>query len=147
MQFDFDPEIKGDLEVKAQGTESLMANEVRSQRLMQFMQTVSNPALAPFARMDYLVREIAKSMDLDPDKVANSMSQAAVQAEILKKFQEQNPPPPQPPQAGAPPQGQGQQPVGNDVQNTQGTGGGNIGTGSVPTPQEPGFTGGGGAMQ
>ncbi len=28
MQFDFDPEIKGDLEVKAQGTESLMANEV-----------------------------------------------------------------------------------------------------------------------
>ena len=71
MQFDFDPEIKGDLEVKAQGTESLMANEVRSQRLMQFMQTVSNPALAPFARMDYIVREIAKSMDLDPDKVSN----------------------------------------------------------------------------
>ena len=38
MQFDFDPEIKGDLEVKARGTESLMANEVRSQRLMQFLQ-------------------------------------------------------------------------------------------------------------
>ena len=37
MQFDFDPEIKGDLEVKARGTESLMANEVRSQRLMQFL--------------------------------------------------------------------------------------------------------------
>jgi hypothetical protein len=106
MQFDFDPEIKGDLEVKAQGTESLMANEVRSQRLMQFMQTVSNPALAPFARMDYIVREIAKSMDLDPDKIANSMSQAAVQAEILKKFQEQNPPPPPPPQQGQPQQGQ-----------------------------------------
>ena len=32
MQFDFDKEIKGDLEVKASGTESLMANEVRSQR-------------------------------------------------------------------------------------------------------------------
>jgi len=29
MQFDFDPEIKGDLEVKARGTESLMANEVQ----------------------------------------------------------------------------------------------------------------------
>ena len=141
MQFDFDPEIKGDLEVKAQGTESLMANEVRSQRLMQFMQTVSQPALAPFARMDYIVREIAKSMDLDPDKVANSMSQAAVQAEILKKFQEQNPPPPPPPQQAGAPQQQGQTPVGSDVENTQGTGGGNIGTGSVPTPQEPGFTG------
>lgn len=88
MQFDFDQEIKGDLEVKARGTESLMANEVRSQRLMQFMQVVSNPALAPFARMDYIVREIAKSMDLDPDKVGNNMSQAAIQAEILKKFQQ-----------------------------------------------------------
>ena len=40
MQFDFDKEIKGDLEVKARGTESLMANEVRSQRLMQFLQVV-----------------------------------------------------------------------------------------------------------
>ena len=140
MQFDFDPDIKGDLEVKAQGTESLMANEVRSQRLMQFMQTVSNPNLAPFARMDYIVREIAKSMDLDPDKVANSMSQAAVQAEILKKFQEQNPTPP-PPEEGRPPQETEEVPAGGQVQDTQGSGGANIGTGSVPTPDEPGFTG------
>ena len=140
MQFDFDPEIKGDLEVKAQGTESLMANEVRSQRLMSFMQTVSNPTLAPFARMDYIVREIAKSMDLDPDKVANSMSQAAVQAEILKKFQEKNPPPP-PPTEGKPPQETQEVPAGVQPQDTQGTGGGSIGTGSVPTPDEPGFTG------
>ena len=142
MQFDFDPEIKGDLEVKAQGTESLMANEVRSQRLMQFKQTESNPALAPFARMDYIVREIAKSMDLDPDKVANSMSQAAVQAEILKKFQEQNPPPAPPPQQGQPPA-----PAGGQVEDTQGSGGGTIGTGSVPTPGEEGFTGNQGTMQ
>jgi len=147
MQFDFDPEIKGDLEVKAQGTESLMANEVRSQRLMQFMQTVSNPALAPFARMDYLVREIAKSMDLDPDKVANSMSQAAVQAEILKKFQEQNPPPPPPQQPQGQPPPQGQAPVGGQVQDTQGSGGGNIGTGSVPTPDEQGFSANSGSVQ
>ena len=145
MQFDFDPEIKGDLEVKAQGTESLMANEVRSQRLMQFMQTVSNPQLAPFARMDYIVREIAKSMDLDPDKVANNMNQAAIQAEILKKFQEQNPPPAPPP--GAAPPGQPPAPPGGGVEDTQGTGGGTIGTGSVPTPQEPGFTGNQGPIQ
>jgi len=91
MQFDYDPDIKGDLEVKAQGTSSLMANEVRSQRLMQFLQVVQNPALAPFAKMDYVIREIAESMDLDADKVANSLSEAAVQAEILRKFQEANP--------------------------------------------------------
>ena len=114
---------------------------------MQFMQTVSNPTLAPFARMDYIVREIAKSMDLDPDKVANSMSQAAVQAEILKKFQEANPPP-APPQGMMPPQqGQPPAPPGGQVEDTQGSGGGTIGTGSVPTPQEPGFTGNRGPIQ
>jgi hypothetical protein len=42
MQFDYDNEIKGDLEVKASGTESLMANEVRSQRLMQFLQVAQS---------------------------------------------------------------------------------------------------------
>ena len=142
MQFDFDTEIKGDLEVKARGTESLMANEVRSQRLMQFMQVVSNPALAPFAKMDYIVREIAKSMDLDPDKVGNNMAQAAIQAEILKKFQQENPPPAPPPGApgpqGQPPQGQGAAP---GVQDTAGGGGGNIGIGTAPQPGEQGFSG------
>jgi len=137
MQFNFDKEIKGDLEVKARGTESLMANEVRSQRLMQFLQVVQNPALAPFARMDYIVREIAKSMDLDPDKVGNNMAQAAVQAEILKEFQAANPPPA--PEPGvAPPQGA---PAGAQVQDTQGSGGGTIGTGTAPTPGEQGFSG------
>ena len=134
--------MRGYLEFQAPGTEILMMNEVRSQRLMQFMQTVSNPALAPFARMDYIVREIAKSMDLDPDKVGNSMSQAAVQAEILKKFQEANPPPAPPPQQGQPPA-----PAGVQVEDTQGSGGGTIGTGSVPTPEEEGFTGNQGPIQ
>jgi hypothetical protein len=146
MQFDFDTEIKGDLEVKARGTESLMANEVRSQRLMQFMQVVSNPALAPFARMDYIVREIAKSMDLDPDKVGNNMAEAAVQAEILKKFQAENPPPAPPP--GAPGQGGPQgAPAGVQVQDTQGSGGGTIGTGTAPQPGEQGFSGNVGPQQ
>jgi hypothetical protein len=136
MQFDFDPEIKGDLEVKAAGTESLMANEVRSQRLMQFLGVVQNPILAPFARLDYIVREIAKSMELDPDKVANSMQRAAIQAEILKTFQASQP---QQPQASQGPQGQ-QAPAGVQAQDTTGSGGGNIGTGSVPTPGEQGFS-------
>jgi len=144
MQFDYDKEIKGDLEVKARGTESLMANEVRSQRLMQFLGVVQNPVLAPFAKMDYIIREIAKSMDLDPDKLTNSMSDAAVQAEILKKFKAENPPPPPPP--GAAPEGP---PAGAQAADTQGSGGGTIGTGSVPQPGEQGFSGntGGGPMQ
>jgi hypothetical protein len=127
MQFDFDPEIKGDLEVKARGTESLMANEVRSQRLMQFLQVASSPALAPFAKFPYIVREIAKSMDLDPDKVTNSIEEAAVQAQIM---QQNMPPAPPAPPAGVP-----------GVADTAGTGGGNIGIGQAPVPGEQGFTG------
>ena len=134
MQFDFDPDIKGDLEVKARGTESLMANEVRSQRLMQFLQVASNPALAPFAKMDYIIREIAKSMDLDPDKVTNSMQDAAIQAELLKGFQA---PAPTPEQGVPAPEGQGPQAVAD----TSGGGGSQIGVGTAPTPGEQGFTG------
>jgi hypothetical protein len=145
MQFDYDEGIKGDLEVKAQGTESLMANEVRSQRLMQFLGVASNPMLQPFVKSDYIIREIAKSMDLDPDKVTNSLGDAAIQAEILKKFAT----PPEPPEGVAPPETpaqEGQQPApttpaGTGVQDTTGAGGGTIGTGTVPTPGEQGFTG------
>ena len=133
MQFDFDPEIKGDLEVKARGTESLMANEVRSQRLMQFLQIASNPALAPFAKFQYVISEIAKSMDLDPDKVTNNMSEAALQAELMKQFQA---PLPQE-QGGMTP------PPGADAMDPTGAGGGNIGTGQVPVPGEQGFSGNG----
>ena len=128
MQFDFDPEIRGDLEVKARGTESLMANEVRSQRLMQFLQIGSSPALMPFTKFQYIIREIAKSMDLDPDKVTNNMEEAMLQASLM---------------AAQTPAQQQQQPPGGvpGVADTAGTGGGNIGVGQVPTPGEQGFTG------
>ena len=131
MQFDFDESIKGDLEVNASGTESLMANEVRSQRLMQFLQVAQNPVLAPFAKMDYIIREIAKSMDLDPDKVTNSMADAQIQAEILKGFAAPQPDP------AAQAEGQGVQ----SVADTTGGGGSQIGVGTAPTPNEQGFTG------
>jgi len=126
MQFDFDPDIKGDLEVKARGTESLMANEVRSQRLTQFMQIAAAPSLAPFTKFDYIIREIAKSLDLDPDKVTNNMNEAALQAEMMKGFQQEQPPQPQ---GGQPPM------------DPSGSGGATIGTGGVPAPGQQGFTG------
>ena len=135
MQFDYDPKIQGDLEVKARGTESLMANEVRSQRLMQFMQVASNPALAPFVKFDYISREIAKSMDLDPDKVTNNMNEAAIQAELMKGFQQPAPEAAAPQEGGQPP------PAGVNPADPTGAGGGTIGTGVAPSPQEQGFSG------
>jgi hypothetical protein len=134
MQFDFDPEIRGDLEVNARGTESLMANEVRSQRLMQFMQIVSNPQLMPFAKMPYIIREIAKSMDLDPDKVSNNMDEAMRQAALMQPAAPAAPTepgaPPVPGTAGGPP----------GVADMTGGGGGNIGVGAAAQPGEQGFS-------
>jgi len=127
MQFDFDPEIQGDLEVRARGTESFMKNEVRSQRLISFLQIASSPVLAPFAKFPYIMREIAATMDLDVDKVTNNPEEAFRQAMLLQQMQQQivedNPQP---------------------AQDTTGGAGGNIGTGAAPAPGEQGFTSGGG---
>jgi hypothetical protein len=137
MQFNFDPEIKGDLEVSARGTESIMSNEVRSQRLMQYLQVASNPMLAPFVKLDAIMRDIAKSLDLDEDRVTNSLADAALQAEILKKMN-----PGQPPAGaeGAPP-GQGQPSMtGASAQGVPGSDGAQIGSGGVSMPGEQGFS-------
>ena len=77
--------------------------------------------------------EIAKAMDLDPDKVTNNMDEAMLQAELLKGFQG-------PPQAGGAPQ-QGQPPAGANPLDPTGAGGGTIGTGQAPVPGEQGFSG------
>jgi hypothetical protein len=132
MQFDFDNSIKGDLEVTARGTESLMANEVRSQRLMQFLQIASSPALMPFAKFPYIIREIAKSMDLDPDKVTNNMEEAMRQALMMQQAAApaEGAPPVAGPEGGPPP-----------VADMTGGGGGNIGVGAAPVPGEQGFAG------
>lgn len=122
MQFDYDKELVGDYEVKARGTESLLANEVRSQRLLQFLGVVQNPMLAPFAKMDYIIREIAKSLDLDPEKVVNSMSDAAIQAQVLQQMQGM---------AG------GDMPPGGDGMTAEGA----PGIGAAPQPGMEGFTG------
>ena len=67
-------------------------------------------------------------MDLDPDKVTNNMDEAALQAEIMKGFQA--------------PQAEQEAPVaGVDAMDTSGAGGGNIGVGQAPVPNEQGFTG------
>ena len=56
--------------------------------------------------------------------------------EMLKKWQEANPPEPQPEAPGQPQGG----PAGAQAGDPTGAGGGTIGTGSVPTPGEPGFS-------
>ena len=131
MQFNFDKEFTGDLDVKARGTESLMRNEVRSQRLLQFMQMTANPQMAPFVKYDFILRELASSMDLDEDKILNDPREAAIQQKMMAEIQAMMPPqPPQPQDPQAAQQGQGV-PEGAPVPQS-------------PEPDAQGFTGGGG---
>jgi len=141
MQFNFDKDsAKGDLEVKARGTESLMRNEVRSQRLLQFMQMAANPAMQPFVKYDYILRELAASMDLDEDKILNDPREAAIQAKMMAEIQAMMPQPDPAQQAEAAAQAGGAP----NPSDPTGSGNGNIGPGNAPEPGAAGFTGAGG---
>ena len=137
-------DVKGDLEVKATGTNSLMQKEVRSQRLTMFLQTAQNPTIAPFVKISKLVSELAYSLDLDPDEILNDPEEAAIMAQIIgmqnagqATSPEAQSPDGQPNNMGSL-QGTPAQP--QDLGPT-GTGGGNIGIGNVPVAGEDQFTG------
>ncbi len=137
-------DVKGDLEVSATGTNSLMQKEVRSQRLTTFLQTVQNPAIAPFVKISKLISELAYSLDLDPDEVLNDQEEAAIAAQIIGMQnagqnigEEAQAAGQQPPTMG----GAEGAPAGPEGQGVTGTGGGNIGTGNIPQPGEDQFSG------
>lgn len=73
MQWSDNEKIKGDMYVEAKGSTAIMAKEVRSQRQMQYAQMTANPIdiklIGPEKRSN-LLREIARSLDLNPDEVA-----------------------------------------------------------------------------
>lgn len=142
MQFNFDKKFtEGDLEVVARGTESLMRNEIRSQKLMQLVQVASNPMMAQLIKWDYVLREIAKTLDLDPEKVLNDPRSAIVQASVMGQLQ-QTANPQQPGQnPNSPPSPQGAQGGPPPVSDPTGSGNGNIGAGGAPMPGEAGFSG------
>lgn len=139
MQFNKDhPEIKGDLKVISNGTSALMQKEVQSQRLLSFLQLTSNQLVAPFVNVIYLVKQIAESLDLEPDKAVNNPQDAAMMADIMGRLSSQ---------AQGPQQGQSEQPASGGINpsDTSGAGGGNIGVGAPPQAGQKGFSANGGS--
>jgi hypothetical protein len=144
MQFyEGDLPIHGDLEIKATGSSSLMKKEVRSQRLTMFLQTVQNPAIAPFVRMSEVIKELAHSLDLDPAEILNTKDEAEIYAKIIGQQNANKGTSPQAPipgelgamggNGGVPPQTPGA--------NNPGNGESPIGPGNTPMPGEMEFTG------
>lgn len=130
QQFDFDPDLNEELEVRALGTEALMKSEVRTQRLMTLLQVLANPAMAPYAKWPYILRQIAEAMDLDPDKFVNSPEEAFAQAMLMQMHG----------MLGNNQGGSGGGVAGANPTDPTGAGGGNIGTtGAPPQPGAPGF--------
>ena len=143
MQFyEGDLAIEGDLEVKATGTSSLMQKEVRSQRLTMFLQSVQNPSIAPFVKIPELIKELAYTLDLDPETVINDPNEAEIYAKIIglqNARQNQSvggtdsPESPMDTPQGVPNQ--------SPTPDNSGVGNGTIGTGGVPQTGEMEFTG------
>jgi hypothetical protein len=147
MQFNEDmDDVKGDLEIKPRGVAAVMQKEVRSQRLIGLLQTVSNPMLAPFIKIPNLIRELAISQDIDPDSLVNDTNEAQIYAEMLKgmmanaeqRSSQNGSPPSQQPDGMA---GSGGVPQQSQDASGASIDGGTIGVGATPTAGEAGFTG------
>jgi len=143
MQFyEGDLAIEGDLEVKATGTSSLMQKEVRSQRLTMFLQSVQNPSIAPFVKIPELIKELAYTLDLDPETVINDPNEAEIYAKIIGL---QNARQNQSVGGTDSPESPMETPQGVPFEapnpDNSGVGNGTIGTGGVPQTGEMEFTG------
>ena len=133
MQFyEGDLPIIGDFEIKATGSSSLMRKEVRSQRLTMFLQTIQNPQIAPFVRISEVIKELAHSLDLDPEEILNSKDEAEIHAKIIgyqnNVNQATSPQAIDPSQLGAMAQSNGVP--------QQGAGADNTGNGEIPEPTD-----------
>ena len=82
-QFNSDNIPAGDFECVATGIRSYTKQEIKVQRIQTLLQLSQNPALAPMVKLPYLIRELVKGMDLDPNEVINDMDEAKIYAEII----------------------------------------------------------------
>ncbi|MEK0324075.1 MAG: hypothetical protein QQN63_00070 [Nitrosopumilus sp.] len=123
MQFSDRKDIKGDLKVIAKGIDNLLQKEVKSQRLLQFLQVATaNPNTAPLANSEYLLKQIAITLDMDPEEVINSPAKQKAMAALIAQTQ-----------GGGAQQQQGESgPM--SVQDQTGGGGGQMGIGTPITP-------------
>jgi len=93
MQFNGNDEIKGDFDVKARGTASLIAKEVRARQLNEFSALTANPMDAPFInrhRLNILRAEANELSDVvyteDEIKEMQGSEQAQMQQALQQKM-------------------------------------------------------------
>jgi hypothetical protein len=88
MQFNDKESIKGDYKVQVSGSSSLIAKEVRTESMVNFLATTGNPMDAQYVDRAYLLGEIAKSLDMGPNVVIDKKQADALQ-EMQQKYESQ----------------------------------------------------------
>jgi hypothetical protein len=68
MQWSDKDEIKGDMNIEVRGSSALIAKEMQSQRLIEFLQLTANPIDLQYTDRRYLLKEAANALDIDADK-------------------------------------------------------------------------------
>ncbi len=136
MQFNTeDKEIRGNLKIVAKGTASLMQREVVTQRLLSLLQIGANPAIAPFLKVDQIIKEIVRNMDLDSDKFVNDPETAKLFAASMSQMMN----------GGG--QGSAQQPqiaspeTPPEAPQNPAAGNSTMGAGTPAAPETPGYSG------
>lgn len=141
MQHNDDAEVKGPIKIVAKGTSALMQKEIQSQRLLQFLQILSsNPALAPFGNFNYILRQLALSLDLDPEKLVNNMEDAQLFAQLIGQMQQAQTPV-EPGQQGVQQQTPQQSAGPMNPSDQSASQGGNTTVNPPPNPQSQQFSG------
>ncbi len=72
MRYETDPDLKGDVQIKARGALALVQKETAAQNRANFLMNTNNPVdlqIMGAEGRSYVLHEQAKSLDLDPDKV------------------------------------------------------------------------------
>lgn len=81
MEFNDKPNLKGDFNIVARGTASLIAREVKSEQLNQLMALVMNEFFAPYINFDQMLNAVIKNLDLDDMNIVKDTRQTAIEDE------------------------------------------------------------------
>lgn len=90
MKYESDPDLKGDCNIVARGAMGVAMKEAAQVRRNEFLQIVgSNPMFAQIVGMDgfaSLLREMAKTLDMNPDKIVPSPEKLRMQ-QMMQQMQ------------------------------------------------------------
>ena len=82
-QFNYENLPQGDYCIVATGIRSYTKQEIKVQRIQTLLGLAQNPSLAPLVKLPYLIRELVKGMDMDPDAAINDMDEAKFYAQLM----------------------------------------------------------------